>query len=87
MNAEAVELDVLTKILNGNIQKEVMALSLDWAKLDFKVGDHVVYALDGARGVVMVVEAHRCQVLWEDHFASWEKNELLQHHASLTEES
>ncbi|WP_183192327.1 hypothetical protein [Brevibacillus fluminis] len=43
----------------------------------FNAGDHVVFVLDGAVGVVLNVDGGRVQVLWEDHFVSWEKAELL----------
>jgi len=44
----------------------------------FAVGDYVVFTLDGARGIVIRVEENLCQVMWEDHFISWEKTEALQ---------
>lgn len=43
----------------------------------FAVGDYVVYVRDGARGVVYCVEGNRYQILWEDHFVSWEEGALL----------
>ncbi|EGL81486.1 hypothetical protein CathTA2_3032 [Caldalkalibacillus thermarum TA2.A1] len=43
----------------------------------FKIGDCVIYALDGARGVVLGMNNHSCHVIWEDYFVSWEKMELL----------
>lgn len=43
----------------------------------FKVGDCVIYSLDGARGVVLEVNGCFCRVIWEDYFVSWEKKDLL----------
>ncbi|MDA5110658.1 hypothetical protein O3V59_20160 [Brevibacillus thermoruber] len=43
----------------------------------FKVGDTVVYILDGARGIVIAVDRDRCHVLWEDTFVSWEQADHL----------
>ncbi|MFD0617511.1 hypothetical protein ACFQZR_08525 [Paenibacillus sp. GCM10027629] len=43
----------------------------------FRVGDRVVFVTDGTVGIVMGIEEDRCQVIWEDCFASWEKKELL----------
>jgi hypothetical protein len=43
----------------------------------FQVGDFVIYSLDGSVGTVVEVEQGRCHVVWDDHFVSWEKNELL----------
>lgn len=37
----------------------------------------VVFAKDGARGVVISIDEERCQVLWEDDFVSWEQREWL----------
>ncbi|WP_186445651.1 hypothetical protein [Paenibacillus cremeus] len=42
-----------------------------------KVGDCVVFLLDGVRGTVMEVKENLCCVIWEDHFTSWERAELL----------
>ncbi|MGZ0052640.1 hypothetical protein [Brevibacillus gelatini] len=42
-----------------------------------QVGDLVVFAKDGARGVVISIDEERCQVLWEDDFVSWEQREWL----------
>ncbi|UFJ39165.1 hypothetical protein LOK74_13915 [Brevibacillus humidisoli] len=44
----------------------------------FAVGDYVKFARDGAVGLVITIREDRCQVMWEDHFVSWEKVELLQ---------
>ena len=44
----------------------------------FAIGDCVIYTRDGARGIVIGIENNLCQVIWEDHFVSWEKSELLQ---------
>lgn len=43
----------------------------------FLVGDLVIFTLDGSVGTVVEVEQDRCHVVWDDHFVSWEKNELL----------
>ncbi|WP_027409056.1 hypothetical protein [Anoxybacteroides tepidamans] len=48
------------------------------------VGDCVIFALDGARGVVLAVSDDRCQVMWEDYVVSWEKKEWLTVDAELT---
>lgn len=78
MNVEAAELVVLMKTSNGNIQKEGMALSSDLVNEEpFKIGDHVVFQHDGALGIVLNVRQHKCHVMWEDHFVSWETFELL----------
>ncbi|MBB5323151.1 hypothetical protein HNQ34_000228 [Anoxybacillus tepidamans] len=50
----------------------------------FHIGDCVVYALDGTRGIVLEVTDDRCHVLWEDYFVSWEKKELLTIDEELT---
>lgn len=55
----------------------VTGSSLGWGNDMFCAGDHVVFVPDGARGVVLNVDDGRVQVLWEDHFISWEKGELL----------
>ncbi|MET3290755.1 UNVERIFIED_CONTAM: cytochrome b subunit of formate dehydrogenase [Brevibacillus sp. OAP136] len=55
----------------------VTGSSLGWGDGMFNAGDHVVFVLDGAVGVVLNVDGGRVQVLWEDHFVSWEKAELL----------
>ncbi len=55
----------------------VTGLSSDWGETVFQVGDTVVFALDGARGIVLNVKDGLCHVLWEDEFVSWEKPELL----------
>jgi hypothetical protein len=45
----------------------------------FEVGELVVFLLDGARGIIVEVEAEagRYHIAWEDFFLSWEKGELL----------
>jgi len=43
----------------------------------FQVGDFVIYTLDGSVGTVIEVDQDRCHVVWDDHFVSWEKHELL----------
>ncbi|SFA42531.1 hypothetical protein SAMN05216169_100613 [Anoxybacillus pushchinoensis] len=50
----------------------------------FHIGNCVVYALDGTRGIVLEVTVDRCHVLWEDYFVSWEKKELLKVDEELT---
>jgi hypothetical protein len=50
----------------------------------FSIGDCVVFALDGARGIVVAIADDRCQVMWEDHVVSWEKKEWLTVDAELT---
>ncbi|MBW7651223.1 hypothetical protein [Anoxybacillus sp. ST4] len=50
----------------------------------FHIGNCVVYALDGTRGIVLEVTDDRCHVLWEDYFVSWEKKELLKVDEELT---
>lgn len=50
----------------------------------FKIGDCVIFAPDGARGIVVEVDAHSCRVLWEDYFVSWEKKDLLRVDEALT---
>ncbi|TDG00254.1 hypothetical protein [Paenibacillus piri] len=42
-----------------------------------KIGDYVVFSPDGARGIIMEVRESLYHVVWEDHFSSWEKGELL----------
>jgi len=42
-----------------------------------QVGDYVTFALDGAKGMVIGLNDGLCQVMWEDHFVSWEKIEML----------
>nr|WP_307336905.1 hypothetical protein [Caldalkalibacillus uzonensis] len=51
----------------------------------FKIGDCVIFALDGARGVVLGMNSHSCHVIWEDTFVSWEKMDLLTVDAELTQ--
>lgn len=43
----------------------------------FTVGDTVVFALDGAKGIIIGVEGDLCHVMWEDTFISWEKADSL----------
>jgi hypothetical protein len=50
----------------------------------FQVGDCVIFALDGARGIVLDVTNDSCHVMWEDYFVSWEKKELLTVDEELT---
>jgi hypothetical protein len=42
-----------------------------------RIGDVVVFSLDGARGVVLGEKDERYQVIWEDNFVSWEPIDLL----------
>jgi|GEM_PF-2111215 len=42
-----------------------------------KVGDQVIFRRDGTRGIVYARDGERLQVLWEDEFVSWEKEEDL----------
>ena len=42
-----------------------------------KAGDQVLFRRDGTRGIVYSRDGERCQVLWEDEFVSWEKEEDL----------
>lgn len=44
----------------------------------YQIGDHVVFLLDGAKGIVLGVKEESCHVLWEDSVCSWEKMDLLQ---------
>lgn len=44
----------------------------------FKIGDRVIFIRDGARGVIMEVKENLYHIVWEDHFASWEREELLE---------
>jgi hypothetical protein len=43
----------------------------------FKPGEIVVYARDGARGIIIAVNGEWYQVIWEDTFVSWEKADVL----------
>ncbi|WP_198957507.1 hypothetical protein [Paenibacillus selenitireducens] len=43
----------------------------------FRIGDRVVFVVDGTIGIVMGTDEDRCHIVWEDFFASWEKNEML----------
>jgi hypothetical protein len=49
----------------------------------FAVGDYVVFLLDGAKGVVIGVKDELCQVMWEDHFVSWENMASLRKDENL----
>jgi len=42
-----------------------------------KIGDHVIFVRDGARGMIMEINENLYHIIWEDHFASWERAELL----------
>jgi len=44
----------------------------------FEIGDCVIFVPDGARGTVVEMKESMCHVVWEDHFVSWEKEELLE---------
>lgn len=61
-----------------------MESCLDWGDPMFKIGDCVIYAPDGARGIVLKINQHACFVMWEDYFVSWERKELLQVDQALT---
>ncbi|WP_409342053.1 hypothetical protein [Paenibacillus sp. MBLB4367] len=50
-----------------------------------EIGDCVIFALDGARGIVMEVKLPLCHVIWEDFFVSWEDEASLQKDDRLTE--
>jgi hypothetical protein len=43
-----------------------------------KIGDYVIFTLDGTRGMILGIENGLCHVVWEDQFVSWEKMETLQ---------
>lgn len=43
-----------------------------------KIGDCVIFSPDGAKGVIVEIGDCVYHVVWEDHFASWEKGELLE---------
>jgi hypothetical protein len=43
-----------------------------------QVGDSVVFLRDGTRGIIMQIRDSLYQVIWEDHFVSWEKEEQLE---------
>jgi hypothetical protein len=77
-NAAAAGSAALTKILNGFIQKVATESSSDWGDPMYKIGDSVVYLPDGSKGIVLEIGESIYHVVWEDHFASWEKEELLQ---------
>lgn len=49
-----------------------------------EVGDCVIFAFDGARGIVMEIELPLCHVIWEDLFVSWEHVASLKKDAWLT---
>jgi len=84
MNVAVAGLAVPIKILNGCIPEAVMGLYSGWGEFMFKIGDCVVFALDGARGVVLGINHHSCHVIWEDYFVSWEKKDLLTVDEALT---
>lgn len=42
-----------------------------------KVGDGVIFSLDGAKGIVLEIGDQLYHIVWEDQFVSWEKEELL----------
>lgn len=52
--------------------------SSDWGDGMLKIGDSVVFSQDGARGIIMEIKESLYQVIWEDHFVSWEKEESLE---------
>lgn len=79
-NAEAAGSVARMKTSSGNTRKADTASSSDrgsgrWQM--YRVGDIVVYARDGARGIIMEIQGELCQVMWEDTFVSWEKMENL----------
>lgn len=43
----------------------------------FAIGDYVKFSKDGTVGMVIDVKEGRCQVIWEDHFVSWEEEANL----------
>jgi hypothetical protein len=43
-----------------------------------EIGDGVVFLQDGARGIILEIVDSLYHVIWEDHFVSWEKAELLE---------
>ncbi|HJV45555.1 MAG TPA: hypothetical protein VJ824_07495 [Bacillota bacterium] len=51
-----------------------------------KIGDCVTYILDGTKGIVIRLDGEMIYVLWEDYFASCEKNILLEKDEELTTE-
>jgi hypothetical protein len=42
-----------------------------------KIGDCVIFSPDGARGIILEIVDSLYHIVWEDHFVSWEKGELL----------
>lgn len=51
----------------------------------FQVGDWVVFAVDGARGIVLSVNPQACHVIWEDRVCSWENVEQLSLYPKMDE--
>ncbi|RAV20414.1 hypothetical protein DQG23_15730 [Paenibacillus contaminans] len=49
-----------------------------------EIGDCVIFALDGARGIVMEIKLPLCHVIWEDFFVSWEDESTLRKDERLT---
>jgi hypothetical protein len=43
----------------------------------FEIGDCVIFLPDGTIGTVVEMKEKMYHVVWEDHFVSWEKEELL----------
>jgi hypothetical protein len=43
-----------------------------------KVGDCVIFSPDGTKGIIVEISDSAYHIVWEDHFASWEKGELLE---------
>jgi hypothetical protein len=43
-----------------------------------EIGDHVIFIRDGARGIILEIKENLYHIIWEDHFASWEREELLE---------
>lgn len=43
-----------------------------------KVGDCVIFSPDGTRGIILEIADSVYHIVWEDHFVSWEKGELLE---------
>jgi hypothetical protein len=42
-----------------------------------KIGDQVVYAQDGTKGIILEIHDNLYHIIWEDHFSSWEYAERL----------
>jgi hypothetical protein len=51
----------------------------------FGIGDCVIFSLDGARGIILIVNEELCCVFWEDFFVSWERSHLLFKDEQLTQ--